>query len=115
MSPLHVEVFHSIDKKWLRVGEVHSTDPAGSMSDNKPNGQRDLYRFECAKDDSKSTIYRCGISIDREIGVFREVLTDVSKMEVVKELKNEESFEINVKTDKSSESIKIRFTHRKLP
>lgn len=112
MPPLHIEVFNPGNKEWVRAGEVHPTDPKGSMSDNKPNG-RDVYIFECAKDDSKSTIYRSGLGIDIEVGKFREISMDASRLEIVKELKDGESFEIEVKTDRSPEKRKIRFTHKK--
>lgn len=112
MAPLHIEIFHPEYKEWLRVGKVHPTDPPGSISDNKPDGKRDLYQFECEKDDSKSTIYRSGLGVDMEVGTrFREAIIDPSKLEIVKELKKGESFEMDVKSDKSPTSRKIRFTH----
>lgn len=112
MPPLHIEVFHPVKRDWVEVGKVHSTDIPGSMSDNKPDGARDIYVFECAQDNSKSTIYRSGGGIDMEVGQFRETIMDTSKLEVVKELKDGESFEIEVKTDRSPVARKIRFTHR---
>ena len=57
MSPLKVEIFHPINEEWVRMRDVRPTDPPGSVSDNKPNGIRDLYIFECSKDNSKSTIF----------------------------------------------------------
>jgi len=111
MSPLRIEAFNPVDKQWVRVGEVRPTDPPGSISDNKPDGKRDIFMFKCERDDSKSIIYRSGIGIDEEVGRFR-VITDFSKLEVVKELKKGESFEMDIKTDKRPASRKIRFTHK---
>ena len=113
MAPLHIEMFRPTDEKWVRLGEVHPTDPPGSISDNKPNGERNLYIFECKKDDSQSTICRSGQGVDMEIGRFREALIDSSKLEIVRELKDGESFEMEIKTDRSPEKRKIRFTHKK--
>lgn len=111
MSPLHIEAFHPERKEWVRAGEVHPTDPLGSISDNKPDGKRYIYQFKCKIDDSKSVIYRSGVGIDAEAGRFRTI-TDFSKLEVVKELKRGESFEMDIKSDKSPISRKVRFTHK---
>ena len=113
MPPLHIEVFHPTNKNWVRVGEIHPTDPKGSMSDNKSDGNRDVYMFGCEPDDSKSTIYRSGAGVDTEVGVFREISMDPSRLEVVRELRNGESYEMDVNTDKSPEKKKVRFIHRK--
>lgn len=111
MAPLHIEAFNPARKEWVRVGDVYSTDPPGTMSNNKPDGSRELYQFACAKDDSKSTIYRSGLGVDIEIGRFRGAIIDPLKLEVVKELKREESFEMDIKTDRNPVVTKIRFTH----
>lgn len=68
--------------------------------------------FDCAPDNSKSTIYRSGFGADVDFGAIRAVVPDPSRLEVVRELGKGESFELEVKTDRSSEPRKIRFTHR---
>lgn len=113
MAPLNIEVFHPIEKEWIKAGEVKPTDPPGSVSDNKVDGSRDVYLFKCEADNSKSIIYRSKFGIDREIGNnLREVLTDPSQLEIIKELKKGETHEMKVKTDKSPEPKLIRFTHK---
>ena len=112
MSPLRIEGYNSTSREWINVGEVKPGDPPGSISDNKPDGSRDLYMFECVPDDSKSTIYRSGFGADVDMGHVRAVVPDPSRLEVVKELGRGEAFELEVKTDRSPEPRKIRFTHR---
>ena len=83
------------------------------MSDNKENGKRDVYIFECSKDDSYSVIYHSKFGLDRLLKEdLRECLA-LGKLEVVRVLRKEESYEIMVKTDISREKRRIRFTHRK--
>lgn len=114
MPPLHIEAFHSTNRNWFRLGEIHPTDPMASMSDNKPDGSRNIYMLKCARDDSGSTIFRSGAGVDTKVGRFREIIAmDTSKLEVVKELRDGESFEMDVKPDMSPASIKVRFTHKK--
>ncbi len=81
---------------------------SGSVSDNNP-GRRDVYIFQCMADDSKSVLYRSKQGIDMGIGDFREVIS--TGAEVVKELRKGESYEMSLKTDKSTEPMRIRFTH----
>lgn len=113
MSPLRVEAFHPVEKEWVRIEpELKPGDPSGSMSNNNEDGSRDLYLFECADDDSKSIIYRSGFGTDVDLGAKRVVSMDPSKLEVVKELKRDESYEMEFNTDQSPEPRKVRFTHR---
>ena len=113
MSPLIVEVYSSEEKKWLQLPCLRPYDRPGSMSDNKENGKRDVYIFECSKDDSYSVIYHSKFGLDRLLKEdLRECLA-LGKLEVVRVLRKEESYEIMVKTDISREKRRIRFTHRK--
>lgn len=111
MAPLHIETFNPGRKEWVRVGEIHPTDLPGSISNNKPDGKRDIYQLKCEKDDSKSVIFKCIAGVDTEVGTFRAIIP-ISKMEVVKELTRGESFEMDIRTDRSTVSRKIRFTHK---
>jgi hypothetical protein len=109
MTPLKLEIYTQ-NKNWIKVGELRAGDQPGSVSDNKPDGSRDVYMFECSPDDSKSTIYRSKAGIDTEIGPMR-TLTTVGA-EVIKELKRGgDPYEMRIKTDKSPEARLIRFTH----
>lgn len=51
---LRIEIYHS--NTWVNVAELKRGDPLGSISDNKADGSRDIYMFECLADDSVSTI-----------------------------------------------------------
>jgi hypothetical protein len=82
MSPLRIEIYNPELSRWIQVGEVKPGDPSGSISDNKPDGTRDIYLFECAPDNSKSTIYRSGLGLDTEVeqGRLRVVMPDPSRL-----------------------------------
>lgn len=114
MSPLRIEVYNPERNSWIQAGEVKPGDPPGSISSNKPDGSRDVYMFDCAPDDSKSTIQRSGFGVDAELaeGRLRAVVPDPSRLEVVKELKPGESYEMTIKTDRSPQPRQIRFTHK---
>ena len=113
MPPLEIEAYHKGREVWVKSAEVKPGDPPGSISDNKPNGKRDIYMFECITDDSKSTIYRSVLGLDLESAKGeRTVFFDPSKREVVKELAKGESHEITVFTDKARQASLLRFTHK---
>lgn len=113
MAPLELRMYNPFTKEWKKVGEVPEGDN-GSISNNKPDGTRDIYFFECAEDNSHSTIYRSGFGMDMEITgtSLRELIIDGSKIEKVAELKADESHEMIVKTDKGSMPVNTRFTHK---
>ncbi len=99
--------------RWNRVGNICPGDPSGSMSDNKPDGKRELYLFECTLDGSESRIYRSRAGLDREFmaGQLRES-TIINGLEVVKVLKRrDEPYILEIKTDGSPEPRRVRFTH----
>ncbi len=112
MSPLRVEIYRPDIKQYAQAGEVSFGDPPGSMSDNKPDGTRDLYIFECSPDDSKSTIYKSELGVDVSQGNLRAVISDRARWNIVKELRKNQSFEMNVRTDVSPKPRQVRFTHR---
>ena len=111
MSPLRVETYSQDMSKWVQVSEIKPTDPPGSVSQNKPDGNREIYLFECAKDDSHSTIYRSKGGVDTEIGKHRVVMSE--NFEAIKTLKKgDKPFTLTLKTDVSPQRRLIRFTHR---
>jgi len=97
------------NNKWIKIGNINPKDQPGSVSNNKIDGSREIYIFECSPDNSKSTIYRSITGLDTEIGKDR-LVTTVSA-EVVKELRKGDIYEMKIKTDKNRESRLIRFTH----
>lgn len=110
MAPLDLEICGP-DEKWIKVNTVKPIDLPASVTDNKPDGKRELYIFQCSADDSHSTIYRSKKGADAEIGPdYRAVNT--TGLEVMKERKKgDKPYEMNIKTDKGSETRRIRFTH----
>lgn len=110
--PLQIEAYNPELSEWLKIGDVKPNDPPGSFSQNRPDGSRELYLFECAEDNSQSTIYRSPFGIDTEIGNLRAVLNDRTEWEVMKVLrKDDEPFRITIKTDNSPQRRVVRFTH----
>jgi len=109
MAPLKVEVYVS-DNEWRIVGFARPGMP-GSLSDNRPDGRRDIYRLECLPDDSKSFIYRSRGGADIEIGDLRAVFPTEGQ-EVIAELKRgDEPYRLMVATDRNLRPAVIRFTH----
>ena len=107
MAPLSLEIYK--DGNWSKVGEIKPGDPTGSISDNTETG-REIYLFECSPDDLGSVIYRSKGGIDKTIGSERQVI--MADDEIIKELqKGDAPYEMEIKTDISTESKRIRFTH----
>lgn len=110
MAPLNIEVYNPERSDWIKAGELKPGDRPGSMSQNKPDGSRDIYMFECALDDSHSTIYRSALGADTEIGDARLVTT--TGLEVVKELrKGDQPFILTLRPDERVRRM-ARFTHK---
>lgn len=84
MAPLTLEM-HVPAKGWIKIGEARPGDPTGSISDNKPDGSRDIYMFVCLPDDSKSVIYHSRGGVDTEMGPLRVV--SPTGVDIIKELK----------------------------
>ena len=74
MAPLDAEVYDKKSDKWVRFGTLRPGDRPASMSDNKPDGSRDLYMAECSPDDTHSTIYRSKAGLDIDMGNLRAVV-----------------------------------------
>jgi len=107
--PLTLEMY-SQRTGWTRVCQVNPGNPLGSLSDNKPNGRRDVYLFECMPDNSKSVIYHSRAGLDTERGITRNLVT--KGLDVITELRvGDKPYEIRLKTDSSPEPRQIRFTH----
>lgn len=110
MSPLYTEV-HIGGNNWHQVGVLNPGDNPGSMSDNRPDGSRQVYLFECSADDSHSLLYRSKAGIDAEIGVVRVMATD--GLEEIKCLtKGDKPYSIRVQTDGNPRPTLVRFIHR---
>lgn len=110
MSPCEVELRPKGQKEWLKLESINPGDQPGSISDVS-KGQRDIYLFECAPDNSKSTIYRSRLGVDWDVDEATRAVTPLKGREVIKELKKGESFELEVTTERG-QSGTFRFTHK---
>lgn len=110
MSPLNIEAFNSKKGEWVRVAELKSGDPPGSISQNMPDGRREVYLFECAEDDSESIIKKSKGGIDVVTPAMRMIVSE--GMVEIARLKDGEVYSFSIKTDTSSERRLIRFAHR---
>lgn len=110
MSPLRIEAFNSGIGEWVTAGKIYPGDQPGSISQNKPDGEREIYLFECKEGDEKSVIYRSKEGFDISSPTSRTIGT--AGLETVATLKDREHYEISIKTDKSEARTVVRFTHR---
>lgn len=109
MSPLRIEVLGPSGDQWFKVGEVKPGDPAGSVSQNLPDGGREVYVFSPEPDDSKSTISKSVGGIDIVAPTRRDIFTE--GLEPVTTLTNGESYTLSLRSDASPARRIIRFTH----
>ena len=110
MSPCEVEIRPRGEEEWLKFNAIKPGDPPGSISDVS-KGQRDIYLFDCAPDNSKSTIYRSRLGVDWVVDEATRVVTPLEDVDVIKELKKGESFELEVTTERGHSGT-FRFTHK---
>lgn len=113
MSPLRIEAYRGDTSEWVSVGEVKPTDPPGTMSNNLPDGRREIYHFSCASDDSNSVIRKLPFGIDIANDQQRIISeSQIERAEVEATLKKGgEPYKISIKTDKNPQRIIFRFTH----
>lgn len=94
----------------MPFGEVKPTDPSGSMSNNLPNGRRELIILTCAPDDSHSRIERSPENLDLVKGPGRVIWA--THTELIAVLRDGESHEMEIHTDRGGKS-QLRLTHMK--
>lgn len=97
--------------RWIVVGTLMPGQPSGSVSNNTPEG-RDIYLFACLEDGSKSVIHKSDMGVDIETAQVREIV-NLTGFSVVKELREGETYEMDIRSDQSPETRHIRFTHTK--
>lgn len=105
--PLRLEVYDE-RKNLVPVGIILPESIPGSMSDVS-QGTRQVYMFECARDDSHSTIHRSRAGIDVEQGESR-VISSAQFVQIMK-LHRGESYSISLQPEGSPVQREIRFTH----
>lgn len=108
---LSIEVYHPDRKEWIKLPEWKPGDLPGSVSQDKPDGTREVYLFECASDDFHSTIYRSTLGVDTEVGSNR-ILTTEGLEEIATLRRGDRPHILTLLTDISSQRRVIRFTHK---
>lgn len=107
-----IEAYRSDFKSWVSVGDV-LPGQRGSMSNNLLDGRREIYLFECATDDSHTTVKKMPFGVDIEMGNLRAILQGEKEGEVLAELKRgDKPYIISIKTDVSPERRMVRFSHQ---
>lgn len=105
-----IEVYRPNLCEWAHVGDV-PPGQKGSISQNLPDGRREIYIFEPDLDDSKTILSKVSAREDMEIGNFR-LLPKLQETNVLAELKKgDEPYRLTVKTDASPSRIIVRFSH----
>ena len=100
--PLQLTINKSI------VHTINPGDPPGSISSNKP-GKREVYLFECARNDEQSTLFRSRRGVDVEISDSRIVMS--MGFEKIRTLMRNDRHDIVVTTEEGIEVL-VRFEHR---
>ncbi len=108
---LRIEAFNPHSNEWVKMGDLKPGEIPGSISQNKPDGKREIYIFECEPDDSKSVIYRSESGVDIATPQIRAALTE--GLEQVAILTEGQDYKLSVKTDTSSQRRLMKFTHIK--
>lgn len=108
MAPLELENM-DLSGDWYRFGRV-MPGKNGSLPDNKADGSREVYHFECNANDESSTLSRSTGGIDIVNTSTREIISTGVKL--IKEIKDGESYIVDIRTARG-EPTKVRFTHKK--
>ncbi|QQR54555.1 hypothetical protein IPG41_05175 [Candidatus Peregrinibacteria bacterium] len=106
--PLHVEI--SAGGNWREIGVLEPGVRPGSMSNIKDDGTREIYIFECNRNDRDSTVFRSRAGVDIVEGVTREVLS--THFDIVQTLAAGESLELNIRGPRMQKPNPVRFSHR---
>lgn len=108
MTTLRFEVSGD-GEKWSPVGELHSGDQYGSISDQHDDGSSDIYIFGVNPVENVGEVKRSIGGIDIETGETREVKS--VGLELVASLDLGEHYDMTIKTRRSSGAMLLRFTY----
>ena len=115
MPPLTIEVYSDEAKKWVEAGRLKPGDSPGSISNHTPDMRREIIMFECAADDSKSTIYKPRAEVDVTAYVkgraSQRAVRSFGDFDMIRTLRKGDSVEMKVTTDISSGPRTLKFTH----
>lgn len=108
--PLAVEI--RVHNTWAPISVLSPGAQPGSISNNTPDGKREIYLFECAADDQSSTISKSEAGIDFLSQDRRKRVIESVRKNVIATLREGDApFEITVRTDISSDLRVLRFKH----
>ena len=105
---LHIET--SIEGSWKEIAVLKPGDQPGSMSNLKEDGSREIYVFECDRNDRDSTVFKSRAGIDIVEGATREILS--THYDIVQTLTAGQSLELNMRSPRMQEPKPIRLSHR---
>ena len=108
MSPLRVEILRPGTDGWALVGEIQPGDSEASISDNHDDG-RDVYSFGIDAEQNQGYINKSEGGVDFEVGRQRAI--DSLGFTAIARLNSGESYQMEVKTDKSPEPRVVKFTY----
>lgn len=108
MPPLRVDVYNPGSDEWIQLKDLGAEDRVGTVSDNTPEG-RYIYLFGVDKRENKAFIKKSTTGLDVNIGPNRVVSSMASV--IVASLDLNESHELTVKTDRSKQPRRMRFTY----
>lgn len=107
-AALQIEV-QQPDGAWTTVSCITARTPRGSMSDNRPNGERHLIVFQCHGE--SSVIARSAPAQELAVTDTVRLIDADSAGETLARLRSGESFTLTVHGDVSPAPRTIRFTH----
>jgi len=111
MSPLQIKTRNLEGTGWIKLGDpLMPGDAPGSISNNPPGREREVYVFYCEKDNSSSVIQKT-IRAREDITGRERSLSRVEFEKVAKIKEGDEPFDLDVKTDYGTETT-IRFIHK---
>jgi hypothetical protein len=112
MSPLMFQNYDPKKQDWYLTGKFGPRDGVGYVVDYVSTGKQRLFVFECAPDDTSTTVYlnegRIRVTNDAILEMMEK-----KELKVFKVLKSGESYETIVVHENGSKARQIRLLHSK--
>lgn len=108
MPPLKIEIYNPANEQWALAGELQPGQRDGSISDNHSAG-RDVYIFGVDPTENRGYVKKSAFGMDTADKVIRAI--DTTNFIEVTYLEPGESYEMEVRTDSSTQPRKIRLTY----
>lgn len=109
--PLLFEVWDERRSAWTEGSQLIAGERPASISSTSVVGGRQVHHFECALDDTHSTISVFSPGVDAEAGERRVANGDVVKL---RDIADGEEYEMKIHTDRSLVPRKMRVRHVKI-